>query len=167
MPYSMAIWVITTVAVVSIAMLELAGRVFARSAIALITPNFDVTPSFPGMTIVALAVTDNLPKPDRDIVIQRRATMKPHDVILVRPRALRPALLAQAVETMQAVRRADGRLPTRDMLLVVEERPGLEPPRANEAVRWITSLQAVTAMNLPGVGLAPMIMLHLPDQESA
>ena len=41
MPYSVAIWVITTVAVVSIAMLELAGRVFARGAIALITPNFD------------------------------------------------------------------------------------------------------------------------------
>ena len=166
MPYSMAIWVITTVAVVSIAMLGLAGRVFARSAIALITPNFDAI-LFPRMTIVVLAVTDNLPKSDRDIVIQRRATMKPHDVILVRPRALRPALLAQAVETMQAVRRADGRLPTRDMLLEVDERPGLEPPRANEAVRWVKTLQAVKAMNLPGVGLAPMIMLHLPDQESA
>ena len=89
MPYSMAIWLITTVAVVSIAMLELAGRVFARGAIALMTPNVDAI-LCPRMTIVVLAVTDNLPKSDRDIVIQRRATMKPHDVILVRPRALRP-----------------------------------------------------------------------------
>jgi hypothetical protein len=163
----MTIWVTTAVAVIAIAMIALAGRVFAQGAIASITPNFDHAPSFPNMTIVFVAVTDNLPKSDRDIVIQRRATVKPHDVILVRPRALRPERLAQAVATLQAVRRSHGRVPTEDMLIVTDEIPGLNPPRANEAVGWVKSLQSAKTMNMPGVGPVPMIGLHLPDPEIA
>ena len=160
---TMANWTIITAALMTIALFGFAGRLLAQEASAAITPNFDAIPVFPGMTIVALAVTDNLPKPERDIVLQRRVGINPHDVILVRPGALRPELLAQAVATMQTMREADGRVPSRDALFVPEERPGLRPPRTNEAVGWVKSLRAVKTMNLPGVGPVPMIMVYLPD----
>lgn len=82
---TMANWTIITAALMTIALFGFAGRLLAQEASAAITPNFDAIPVFPGMTIVVPAVTDNRPKPERDIVLQRRVGINPHDVILVRP----------------------------------------------------------------------------------
>ena len=162
----MNMWTTTIIVIIVVGMLGLAGRAFVQSGISTLRPNFD-GPFIPNTTVVVVAVTENLPKSDLDIVIQRRATMKPHDVILVRPGALQPALLAQAVETLQATRRSYGRLPTRDLLVTIESPGCIRPPRADEAVGWVKSLQAAKPMDLPGVEPVPMIMLHPYDREIA
>ena len=62
---------------------------------------------------------------------------------------------------------AYGRLPTRDMWVKVESPGETTPPRAIEAENWITGIRSVQAMDVPGVGVAPFIILHLFDRELA
>ena len=157
-------WFTTIVALIAIGMLGVAGRAIAQTIPP--RPNFDAM-RVPGSTPVAVAVTDNMARPDFNIVIQRRATAKPQDVILVRPTALQPELLAQAIETLQATRRKFGRIPSQDMLITVASPGSSKPPRAGEAVGWVKSLQAVKPMELPGVGVVRMIVLHPFDRELA
>jgi len=121
----------------------------------------------PGTTPVLVVVTNRLPRRDLDIVIKRRATLTPHDLILVRPRALRAELLAQSVQTLQMTRRGFGRLPSQDALVEVAPPSAPPPPRALEAEGWVKSLGLVKPMLVPGVGVAPFIMLHLFDRELA
>ena len=128
-------------------------------------PDYDI--AVPGTTSVVVALTDNLPGKDFDILIKRRATEKPHDVILIRPGALRPELLAKAVETLQGARRAFGRTPTNDVSFTVPPAGTKPPPRLAEAEGWVKSLRAAKPMDLPGVGVVPLIMLHLFDRELA
>ena len=126
--------------------------------------DFDRLICIPGTTPVAVALRNRLPRRDVDVVIQRRANTKPNDVILIRPRALEPELLAQAVETLRLHRRAFGRVPDGDAIIGVRRGPN-RPPRDNEAVSWIRGLQSVKPIRLPGVGAVQMIVLHLFDRE--
>jgi hypothetical protein len=128
-------------------------------------PDYDI--AVPGTTSVVVALTDSLPSKDFDILIKRRATEKPHDVILVRPGALRAELLAKAVETLQGARRSFGRTPTGDVSFKVPPAGTKSPPRLAEAEGWVKSLKAAKPMDLPGVGVVPLIMLHLFDRELA
>jgi hypothetical protein len=127
-------------------------------------PDFDRM-VVPNTTPVVVAVTDRLRRRDLDIVIQRRATLTPHDVILVRPRALRPELLAQAVETLRMTRGSFGRLPDRDLSVEVEGPGATMPPRVIEAENWVRSIRSVKPMDLPGVGVVRLIVLHMFDRE--
>ena len=154
-------WVFAVTIVGAAGLLALA-RLFAR-AFRPPTPDFDI--AIPGTTPVVVALTHRLPRNDFDSFIMRRATEKPHDVVLVRPGALRPELLANAVETLQGARRSFGRLPTNDVSFPVPLVGRESPPRLAEAERWVRSLQAAKPMELPGVGVVPFIMLHLFDRE--
>jgi hypothetical protein len=155
-----------TVALVAVGIVGLASRLLARMGPRVPRPDFDGS-FVPGTTPVAVAVSNHLPSKDLNIVIRRRATLKPNDVILIRPSALQPELLAQAVETLRTTRREFGRLPNGDALIGVP-RPGVNtPPRAAEAVGWVASLRRSKPIDLPGVGSVPLILLHLFDREIA
>ena len=105
-------WTVTIVALVAIGVLGVVGIALAQSALPAPRVNFDEA-SVPNTTPVVVALTNDLPS-KLDIVIRRRATITPHDVILVRPSALQADLIAEAVETLQATRRGSGRLPNHD-----------------------------------------------------
>jgi len=151
-----ALVVVGTVAVV--------GRTFMLKAM---TPNFDWSPHFPGTTPVVLALTNKLPRRNMDVAIIRRATIKPYDVILIRPAVARAELLARAVQTLQATRHTFGRLPAHDSIIRVESAGVGLPPRMDEAERWVDSLRGARVMWLPGVGPAQYMGLHVFDAEGA
>ena len=104
-------WSLTIAAFVTLGLIVAGFRAFKVGKV-----NFD-GPDIPNTTRVALAVTNRLPARDLEIVILRRTTTKPHDVILVRPSALDGDLMAQAVQTLATTRRQFGRVPTHDMLV--------------------------------------------------
>lgn len=157
-------WVLLTAMLVAVAVLG-AVRLLVQTPQAL-RPQFDKA-VVAGTTPVVIALTDSLPSRDFDIVIKRRAAQTPHDVILVRPSALRPDLLATAIETLTSARRSFGRVPSNDVLFKVPPPGTKKPARSVEAEGWVKSLQAAKAMDLPGVGTVPIIMLHLFDRELA
>lgn len=152
---------VSLIAEVIIASLGLTSRAMAQARP---TPRFD-SAALPNRTPVVIAVTDNIPDGDQDILIVRRVSVTPHDVILVRPRSLTPAALARAVHTLQAARGRLGRVPVQDAWIRIDTKAEGSPPRANEAVNWVDALRSVKPMSLPGVGLVPLIMLHPSDDE--
>lgn len=160
---SMNPWVATLLSLFVIGTLGFAGRVLAQNEQPVPRPDFDRF-AVPGTTPVAIAISNDLPRPDLNIVIKRRANVKPNDVILVRPAALEPTLVAAAVETLRTTRRAFGRVPDGDAFIGVQA-PRAKPPRTEEAVGWVASLRSSKPLDLPGVGVVQMILLHPFDRE--
>ena len=155
-------WIFSILGFVSIGAIAAALRSFT---LRVLQPNFDNLPASPNTTPVVLAVTRRLLKADMEVVIVRRATTKPHDLIRARPIALNAELLARAVETLHATRRRFGRVPMQDLVVKVE-RPGAEKPtRSAEAEGWIRSLRRTKRLWLAGVGAVPLITLHVFDNE--
>ena len=141
------------------------GVAFRAYVLYVTRPNFSLVPPFPDTTFVVVALTNKLPRRNLNVVVLRRASIEPHDVILARPRAVHPALLARAVQTLQAERRASGRVPNHDAIVMVDHASQDLPPRVEEAERWVTSLQMTKAMLVPGLGTVPFIGLHVLDDE--
>jgi hypothetical protein len=148
------------VGVVVIALLTVAARAFAQAVI----PGPWEGPYPPNTTVVAIAMTNDLPVAD-DVVIVRRTNQKPQDVILVRPSALTGDILARAMQRLHTTRRTFGRLPTQDMTVKVESSGANKPPRASEAAGWAASLRSAKPLNLQGVGPVPLILVHPFDSE--
>jgi hypothetical protein len=58
-------------------------------------------------------------------------------------------------------------VPNHDAVVIVEHAGADIPPRVDEAEGWVSSLRSVTAMLLPGVGVAPYILLHVFDDAAS
>lgn len=110
-----------------------------------------------------IAVTDSFPYQRTGAVILRRTGHTDQDVILVRRDKVEARRLAEAVGTMQAVRRRFGNVPTKNALIRVQE-GGPERRLTAEAANWVQMLTQVQALDVPGIGRVRYIRLFLPNR---
>lgn len=97
----------------------------------------------------------------------RRASKRPHDVIVVSRNHLEGRLVALAVLELQRQRKARGIVPQGDVSVSITAGDQSPNPYVNEAPIWIAKLKELQATNLSGFGSVPYLILYLPNKEPA
>lgn len=114
-----------------------------------------------GRVFAMLSVPDTFAYRGADVVILRRASTLPRDVILVRDLDVTPPLLAEAVATLQAVRARHGLVPSADQVIRVRELRARNRDVAG-ATEWMRHLRESPRRTVPGVGQAKSVGLRIP-----
>jgi hypothetical protein len=116
-----------------------------------------------GRVLAIVAIDGNFKYKNTDAVVLRRATVQPHDVILIRTGKASPEQIAEAVDLLQALRARQGDVPTADALIRVPP-PGPVRAHAREASDWAGILREIRPSDLPGVGEVAHLGLWLPHR---
>lgn len=116
---------------------------------------------------VMVVLVDSLPVSGTGAIIQRRAQIAPHDVILLTPRSATARQLSAAVFTLLTVHAITGNEPAENAFVSVNSREGpyawieTEERRAEGIVR---QLRRKTPAYVPGYGFVRSVRLTVPAQ---
>jgi hypothetical protein len=116
-----------------------------------------------GTTAFAIAAVDTFHFGAANIVIVRRTSGEPRDVILVKPQALTARNLAAAVRILERLRGSLGDSPEVGAVYRVPEVNQVDE-REVEAQSWVDRLLTSRPRALDAFGEVRQVVLHLPNQ---
>lgn len=117
----------------------------------------------PSRIPVTIVLLDELPQREEFFVVQRRASVRPHDVILLRRNA-NPVQLSEAIRTVLTARQMSGDVPQHDV--TIRRRPhrpeDAKPAEFPWVPRVMADLRASEFRQVAGIGEVKAVQIWLP-----